>query len=117
MRFHRLPRAREYMGNFWLPPLPSRDGPAKPGKKRDTVTGRFVKTTKREREKARRRQLARKRAKAALKRELRLNVKPRPPDRDTCYSIDCVECGRTWISAIRPIKPNTERGYVCDLCR
>lgn len=37
-----------------------------------------------------------------------------------CFSITCEDCGRVWISAIRPIKPNARRGrrriYICSKC-
>lgn len=40
---------------------------------------------------------------------------------DLCYSATCCQCGKVWISAIRPIKPNTRRdgraAYLCDFCR
>jgi hypothetical protein len=120
VRFHRLPRAREYMGSFWLPPLPGRDkdrSEEESGErhaKRDTATGRFTKLTKKQRRKAR----GRERAKAALRRGSEYGD---PPRRMTCYSATCFECGKVWLSAIRPIKANAERDgrrvYLCGNCR
>ena len=40
---------------------------------------------------------------------------------DLCFSAVCVECGKVWLSAIRPIKSNARREghdvYLCDKCR
>jgi len=38
-----------------------------------------------------------------------------------CFSATCEQCGKVWLSAIKPIKPNGRRGarrvYICDRCR
>ena len=116
MRHHRLPRAVEYIGEFWLPPLPGRDDP--PGPKRDTATGRFVKQRRKKRRKAK----TRRQARTALRRSLKaMEGRPGEAPRTTCYSATCVECGRVWISAIRPIRDNAIRNgvnvYLCGNCR
>jgi len=39
----------------------------------------------------------------------------------TCFSATCFECGKVWISAIRPIADNARREgrsvYICGNCR
>jgi len=84
------------MGDFYLPPLIGRDI-----EKREAKKPR--KPTKREKAKAR----------AATRKAMKTD-KPSAPRRMTCYSATCVECGRVWLSAIRPISNNTDNGYVCS---
>jgi hypothetical protein len=54
----------------------------------------------------------------AARRPDRYNRTPYEPN---CFSATCAECGRVWISAVRPIKPNAKRGrrsvYLCAGCR
>lgn len=96
MRLHRLPKLLAEMGEFTWPRslVPSeRRGKAKPP---------AVKPKARKRPK--------------------LIDHPGPtPYQHTCYSATCAECGRVWLSAIRPIRNNATRNdvkvYLCGKCR
>lgn len=99
MRLRRLPRLLAEMGSFWNP------------------TPRLVPSTRKGRGQP---------PTARPKERKRLKLVDQPGQmahlyQHTCFSATCTECGKVWLSAIRPIADNAVREgrkvYLCDFCR